>query len=73
MKTNKLRVIVAEDEKIIANNIANNITKANELFEVVGIAYDGLEAYEMTKKLLPDVVVSDIKMPEVNGIKNRSG
>jgi two-component system, response regulator YesN len=69
MKVNKFRVIVAEDEKIIANNIAKNITKANESFEVINIAYDGLEAYELTKKLLPDIVVSDIKMPELDGLE----
>lgn len=68
MKEIKFRVIVAEDEKIIANNIAKNISKANESFEVISIAYDGLEAYELTKKLLPDIVVSDIKMPELDGL-----
>jgi Response regulator containing CheY-like receiver domain and AraC-type DNA-binding domain len=68
MKADKFRVIVAEDEKIIANNIAKNITKANESFEVISIAYDGLEAYELTKKMLPDLVVSDIKMPELDGL-----
>ncbi|MEG2653685.1 MAG: AraC family transcriptional regulator [Ruthenibacterium sp.] len=59
---------MADDEKLIANNIARKIEKINDSFEVVAIARDGLEAYELSAKLLPDVVFSDIKMPELDGI-----
>lgn len=65
----KFRVIVADDEALIGRNIARNIEKANEAFEVVKIAFDGLEALELTAQLLPDVVFSDIKMPEMDGIE----
>ncbi len=65
----KFRVIVADDEKLIAKNISKNIEKANDAFEVIGIANDGLEAYELSSKLLPDVVFSDIKMPELDGLE----
>ena len=69
MKSSKFRVIVAEDEKLIAKNIAAHISKANELFEVICIASDGQEAYELTEKLLPDVIFSDIKMPVMDGLE----
>lgn len=65
----KFNVIVADDERLIARNIARNIEKANESFQVVSMAADGLEAYEQTAQLLPDVVFSDIKMPEMDGIE----
>lgn len=65
----KFKVIVADDERLIARNIARNIEKANESFQVISMAADGLEAYEQTKALLPDVVFSDIKMPEMDGIE----
>lgn len=65
----KFKVIVADDERLIARNIARNIEKANESFQVVSMAADGLEAYEQTQALLPDVVFSDIKMPEMDGIE----
>ena len=65
----RFRVIVAEDEKLIAKNIASHISKANELFEVICIASDGQEAYELTEKLLPDVIFSDIKMPVMDGLE----
>lgn len=64
----KFKVIVADDEKLIARNISRNIEKANDAFEVIGIAKDGLEAYELSRKLMPDVVFSDIKMPELDGL-----
>ena len=65
----KFKVVVADDEKLIANNIARKIERANDAFEVVAQAGTGLEAYELVQELLPDVVFSDIKMPEMNGIE----
>lgn len=65
----KFKVIVADDEKLIAQNIARKIEQANDAFEVVALAGTGLEAYELTQKYLPDVVFSDIKMPEMDGLE----
>lgn len=65
----KFKVIVADDERLIARNVARNIEKANDAFQVVSMAADGLEAYEQAKELLPDVVFSDIKMPEMDGLE----
>lgn len=64
----KFKVIVADDERLIARNIARNIEKANESFQVISMAADGLETYEQAATLLPDVVFCDIKMPEMDGI-----
>lgn len=65
----KYKVIVADDEKLIANNISRKIEQANDAFQVVAIARTGLEAYELIQQLLPDVVFSDIKMPEMDGLE----
>ncbi|MDD3921374.1 MAG: response regulator [Eubacteriales bacterium] len=62
------RVLVVDDEKLICKNIARSIEKASTAFEVVSLAGDGLEALELARNLLPDVVFSDIKMPEMDGI-----
>lgn len=64
----KFRVIVADDEKLIANNLARRIEQGCGAFEVAAKAGTGLEALELTRSLLPDVVFSDIKMPEMDGI-----
>ena len=65
----KFKVIVADDEKLIARNIARRIQEGNTAFEVVAQAGTGLEALELAGQLMPDVVFSDIKMPEMDGIE----
>jgi len=69
MGSYKFRVIVVDDEKLIAKNIALNISRINPAFEVVCMAGDGQEGYMLTQKLMPDVVFSDIKMPVMDGLK----
>ena len=65
----QFKVIVADDEKLIANNIARRIGESSDAFCVVSRAGTGLEALEQVRELLPDVVFSDIKMPEMDGIE----
>lgn len=62
------RVLVSDDEKLIAHNISRRIEAVNPRFEVIAIATDGLEALALIEKLMPDVVFTDIKMPELDGI-----
>ena len=62
-------MIVADDEKLIANNIARRIEENCPSFRVAARAGTGLEALKQAKELLPDVVFSDIKMPEMDGIE----
>lgn len=63
----EVKVIVADDEGIIAMDIAEILEDAG--YKVVGIAKDGVEAYELGKKLKPDIFVLDIKMPRMDGIQ----
>ena len=65
----RIKVIVADDERLIANNIAHRIEQTNAAFEVVARAGTGAEALELAREKLPDVVFSDIKMPEMDGIE----
>ena len=64
----RFKVIVADDEKLIARNIARRVEQASDRFEVVAQAGTGQEALELSRQLLPDVVFSDIKMPEMDGL-----
>ena len=64
----KFKVIVADDEKLIAENIARKIGQLNGRFEVSAVAGTGLEAWDLCLEHLPDAVFSDIKMPELDGI-----
>lgn len=68
MKNTVFRVIVAEDEKLIANNIASNITACDASFEVVSVCYDGVSALKLIKDYNPHVLFTDIKMPLMDGL-----
>ena len=65
----QFKVIVADDEKLIANNIARRIEEGSGAFRVIARAGSGTEALSQVRELLPDVVFSDIKMPEMDGIE----
>jgi len=62
-----LKVLIADDEKDIVDLIAYLIKELD--VEIVGQASDGLEAYEMILEKNPDVVISDIRMPGLTGLK----
>lgn len=65
----KYTVIIVDDEKLIARNIAKNIPRANENFEVIATFNNGLDAFHAIREQLPDVVITDIMMPEMNGME----
>ncbi len=62
----KLRILIADNESIIRMDLKELLEEAGN--EVVGEAADGVRAVEMTRKLKPDLVIMDIKMPEMDGI-----
>ena len=63
----KIKVLVVDDQTELAEEIAE-ILRTDEQLEVVGTAADGFEALEKTAKTQPDVVLLDIRMPNMNGV-----
>jgi two-component system, NarL family, response regulator NreC len=63
----KTRIILADDHKIIREGLRALLEKQPDM-EVIAEAQDGLTTVNLVQKLLPDVVIMDIGMPEMNGI-----
>ncbi|AVV44776.1 response regulator transcription factor [Streptomyces sp. ID05-04B] len=63
-----IRVLLADDQQLIRTALQLVMADTPDL-EVVGQAGDGAEAVELTAALEPDVVVMDIRMPDMDGIE----
>ena len=61
-----LKVLVVEDEALIRMDLAEMLTE--EGYVVAGEAGDGEQALELARRLHPDLVIMDIKMPKMDGI-----
>ncbi|WHX66550.1 response regulator [Peribacillus frigoritolerans] len=61
------RILVVEDESIVLLDITIMLKDAG--FDVVGHARNGEKAIELAHALQPDLVLMDIKMPKMNGLK----
>jgi DNA-binding NarL/FixJ family response regulator len=62
-----IRVLIADDQALVRGGF-RMILEAQPDMEVVGEAEDGREALELARKLAPDVVLMDIRMPEMDGL-----
>ena len=64
-----LKLVIADDEKIIRETIRNFIDWQSIGIEVVGVCSNGVEAYETILDYYPDIVLTDIKMPGFSGLE----
>ncbi|HZE73224.1 MAG TPA: response regulator transcription factor [Pyrinomonadaceae bacterium] len=64
----KLRILLAEDHETVREGL-KMILNGQVDMEVVGEAGDGYAAVAQGQKLLPDIVVMDVSMPRLNGLK----
>lgn len=63
------KVFLVEDEMIMREGIRNNIDWQNEGFHFVGEASDGELAYPLIQKTKPDIIITDIMMPFMDGLE----
>jgi DNA-binding NarL/FixJ family response regulator len=63
-----IRVLVADDQTLVRAGFRVLVESAPDL-EVVGEAGDGVEAVELARQRLPDVVLMDIRMPRMDGLE----
>jgi len=64
-----MRVLIADDEKKICSLINHLVDWESLGMEVIGFAHDGVESCRMINELLPDLVITDIRMPGFNGLE----
>jgi two-component system, NarL family, nitrate/nitrite response regulator NarL len=62
------RVLIADDHPL-SRRAVRLLLEGETAFECIGEAKDGQEAVELSEKLLPDLVLMDIRMPEMNGLE----
>jgi len=63
---NPLRILVADDHQLVRDGV-RALLRSHENWEICGEASTGLEAVAQAKELLPDIVILDISMPDLNG------
>jgi len=64
----QIRILIAEDHETVREGLKLILSGQSDM-EVVGDAGDGKTALQLAQKLLPDVVLMDISMPALNGLK----
>lgn len=67
-KENPIKIMLVDDHLLFREGVSS-LLKRDARFEVISEADDGNSALEMLKERLPDVVLMDVKMPEMNGIE----
>jgi DNA-binding NarL/FixJ family response regulator len=63
-----IRVVVADDQALVRGGFTVLLNSAADI-EVVGEASNGLEAVDLTARLRPDVVLMDVRMPQMDGLE----
>lgn len=64
-----MRIVIVEDEAPIREGIAKLLHKINPDYELAGTAADGAEGYELIRDTHPDLIIVDIQMPRMSGLK----
>lgn len=62
------KLVVIDDEYIVVEGIKAMIARLQIDYEVVGFAYDGISALEVIEKTAPDIVITDIRIPGMDGL-----
>lgn len=63
-----IRVMIAEDQELIRQSLEIMLSNKPEL-EIIGTAANGRETVDLAQRLLPDVILMDIRMPELDGVQ----
>lgn len=62
-----MRILIADDHALLSESLCMMLERDQEI-EVIGVAYDGLQALSMCSEHKPDVILMDVRMPGMDGI-----
>lgn len=63
------KVLLVDDEFMISDGISSVVNWSRLGTELIGIAQDGLEALASIERQRPDIIISDIRMPGMDGLQ----
>ena len=63
------KIVIVEDEFRIRQGLSNLINKVDMGCRVIGEAENGYEGIKMVRDLEPDIVITDIRMPKIDGLE----
>lgn len=63
------KVFIVEDEELLRTGMRDNVKWKENGYEFCGEASDGEEALPLVRKIIPDIIITDIKMPFMNGLE----
>lgn len=63
-----IKVMIADDQELLRHSLQFVLNQQSDI-EVIAIAKNGREALEFARKMKPDVILMDIRMPEIDGVK----
>lgn len=64
-----IKLLIAEDHKMLRNELRDILERIDKSFEVIGLAENGKQAIDITLKERPEVIIMDIDMPVMDGIE----
>lgn len=67
------KVAIIDDEPIIVEGLAKTMPWEKWNMQVIGFAYDGKEGLSLIRRERPDIIISDINMPQLDGLKMIAG
>ncbi|MCY9660147.1 response regulator [Paenibacillus chondroitinus] len=63
-----IRTVIIEDETLIRKSLSKLVSESSLGFDVIGEGANGVEGFDLVKSAHPDLLITDIKMPQMNGL-----
>jgi len=64
----QIRILIVDDHEVVRDGIVGNLVRQPD-FAIVGQASNGLEAVQRAEELSPDIILMDLRMPELDGVE----